>query len=182
MPDGGGVLPGAFADFDHLAVVPWSWSAQQAHERGAPTRIHIGREPRIRKGFVIMPTNRKLASFRGGQAEATVTAPTEVSPLRGSGVFWSRVHVIGAARPFRGRSRRGPEKGKRRPRLPFGAVGAPPAGRPSSQMPMEPLYSSALRFRGVGEPAGKRLRGRGEGDRCYAQDASLQVLSCCAPL
>jgi hypothetical protein len=34
MLGGLGVLAGACADFDHLAVVPLSWSAQQAHKRG----------------------------------------------------------------------------------------------------------------------------------------------------
>jgi hypothetical protein len=31
MPDGLDGLAGALADFDHLAVVPWSRAAQQTH-------------------------------------------------------------------------------------------------------------------------------------------------------
>src|SRR5713101_4174770 len=95
MPGGVGLLAGAYADFDHLAVVPLSWSAQQAHKRGGtPTGIHIGRQPRIRKGFVIRPTDRRSAPFHGRQGEPTVATPrAEAAPLCGLPVLGSRDHM-----------------------------------------------------------------------------------------
>jgi hypothetical protein len=50
MPDGVGGSLGAYADFDHLAVVPWSWSAQQAHKRGVrrPEFISAGNQDSVK--------------------------------------------------------------------------------------------------------------------------------------
>ena len=65
--------------------------AASPQSRGTPTGIIIGRQPRIRKGFVIALTNRGSLGFHDGGSDHTVAIPkaerSRFAELRGRGRY-----------------------------------------------------------------------------------------------